>query len=158
MNYYSENNKELKEAVASLLSISTAAFRRVNFGVSYSQNRKMSMVTIEVYPSSTLQGIILVYTRGLKLYDALTYRSKRFFRISQHRKSLQHLDRITQYLSERIPQFNPVSPRKIDEESDEKDKLEKKDQQIQQLKDRNRIEKDVSRSLRNQMRVLRARD
>jgi hypothetical protein len=146
MNYVSTNNTELKESVATLLGIGKSQIQKINFSVSYTQNRKMSIVIIEVYPSPTIQAIFLFYTRGLKLHDTICYRSKRSFRVNRSNKSLQHIDRITKYLSERIPQFNPMTPRKIEEESDEEERLNRKDQQIQSLKDRNRVEKEINRS------------
>jgi hypothetical protein len=157
MNFYSENNNELRELVLKLLGGGLPSVKRINFSVSYSQNRKLSIVTIEAAPRATIQALIFIYSRSLSLYDAIGYRGRRFYRINRSGDSLKRLDKINQFILKKIPRTSPIAIRKIKEGSVSDTGDEMKDQQIQHLKDRNRIEKETNRSLRNQMKALRAR-
>ena len=159
MNYYSEHNKDIRDAVLKLLGGGCTNAKRVNFSVSYSQNRKRSIVVIELVPCSTIHGLIFIYTRSLSLYDAFSYRNKRFLRIRPSGDALKLINQMNKFILSKIPTFSPISLRRIKEESgssDSGDQLKK--QQIQKLKDRNRIEKEVSRGLRNQIKALRDRE
>ena len=49
-----------------------------------------------------------------------------------------------------------VCPENHHEEDDEQEKLQQKDLQIQQLRDRNRVDKNTIQSVRSQMKTLRA--
>ena len=157
MNYYSENNNEVRELVLKLLGGGLSNVKRINFSVSYSQNRKLSVVTIEASPSPTIQGLIFFYSRSLKLYDAIAYRGRQFRRINRSGDSLKRMDRINRFILEKIPRFSPIAIRKIKEASTSDSGNELKDQQIQRLKDRLRIQQDTNQGLRNQLKALRDR-
>jgi hypothetical protein len=157
MNYYDDNSHDVRDLVLKLLGAGLTNVKRINFSVSYSQNRKLSAVIIEPSPSSTIQALIFFYTRSLRLYDAIGYRGRRLYRINRSGDSLKRLDRLNQFILKKSPRFSPISIRKIKEETNSDIGDELKDQQIQRLKDRLQIEKDNNRSLRNQMKVLRTR-
>ncbi|TSA19510.1 hypothetical protein D4R75_08935 [bacterium] len=158
MNFFTETNEEIKTAVAALLNAELSSIKRVTFAVSYPQNRKPSVVTIEVSPSPTLQCLLFIYTRGRTLYDVISYRSKRFVRVSKNREAIEHIDRINHYLLTHVANVMPYAPKSIHEEdNDEQEKLKQKDLQLQQLKDRNRVDKNTIQSLRSQMKMLRQR-
>ncbi len=155
MNFYSETNNEVRQAVLSLLGEGFENAKRINFSISYSQNRKLSIVTIEISPSALIHGLIFFYTRGLKLYDAIVYRNKRFARLNRSGDSLQRIDRINRFLLDKLPNYSPVALKKIKETASGDD--DAKDLQIQRLKDRLEITTATNRSLRNQIKALRAR-
>jgi hypothetical protein len=157
MNFFSENNKELRELVLQLLGGRFSNAKRVNFSVSYAQNRKLSTVVIEVSPCSTVHALIFFYTRSLRLLDAINYRNRRYFRITRSGDALKRIDRINKFILSKIPKLSPIALRRIREEDDSDGSDELMKQQIQHLKDKNRIEQDVSRSLRNQIKGLRSR-
>ena len=163
MNYYS-TDIDLRQSVASLLKLSPETVKRVNISISYSQNRKKSIVTIEVSPSSTIQALFFVYTRSLTLFDVFSYRSKSVYRISRNARTVQHIDRINRLLLTRVANASLIAPKNITEDDDEQEKLKQKDLQMQQLKDKNRldrerarIEKNVTKSLRTQLQALKSR-
>jgi hypothetical protein len=88
----------------------------------------------------------------------IAYRSKSFVRVSKSREAVQHIDRINHYLLMHVANVAPYAPKNIHEEDDDaQEKLKQKDLQIQQLKDRNRVDKNAIQSLRSQMKTLRAR-
>ena len=165
MNFYTEDNQEIIAAVAALLKIQQPSIKRVTFAVSYPQSRKPSVVTIEVSPLSTLQCLLFIYARGRTLYDVIAYRSKRFVRVNRAGEAVQHIDHINRYLLTHVANVSPYAPKNITEEDDdEQQKLQQKDQQIQQLKDKNRldrerarIEKNVTKNLRSQLQALKSR-
>ena len=158
MNYVSENNREIRELVLNLLGSGFSNAKRINFSVSYSQSRKLSVITVEVSPSSTIHALLFFYTRAFSLYDAFIYKSRTFHRLSGVGGSLARMDEINRFMLEKLPRYNPIAARKIAEETGSKCDAELKDQQIQRMKDRLRIEKDSNQSLRNQLKALRARN
>lgn len=155
MNFFSENNPELRELVLKLLGGGFSSARRINFSVSYSQPRKMSVITIEAYPASAIHALIFFYTRSLRLFDAIVYRQRMFRRINRSGDSLKRLDYINRFILKKLPTFSPIANRRIKEASTSGDEV--KDQQIQHFKDRIRIAQETNRSLRNQLKALRAR-
>jgi predicted RNase H-like nuclease (RuvC/YqgF family) len=56
-----------------------------------------------------------------------------------------------------IQKFNPIAQRKIEEEMKSDTEIETKEQQIQHLKDRLRIQQDTITSLRNQIKMVKAK-
>ena len=158
MNFYTEHNPEIRQAVVKLLRGGFPNVKRVNFSVSYAQNRKISIVTVELVPVSVTHGLIFFYTRSLRLVDSFSYRNGRFYRIARTGDALKLINLINKFILTKLPRLSPIALRRIKEESgrsDGGDELKK--QQIQHLKDKNRIEQDVSRSLRNQIKGLRSR-
>ncbi len=151
MNYFSTDN-DLIKSVAHLLGYGHSRAERVNFGVSYSQNRRLSIVTVELAPTVNLHSLIYIYTRGQALYDVLAVKNKRYYRVNQKGDEAEHVGRINKLVMEDIPKRNPINARELDENDDSMMQL--KDNQIQHLKDRLRIEQERSRSLRNQIKAL----
>ena len=127
---------------------------RVNFGVSYSQNRKLSVVTVELSPTASIHSLIYIYSRSLTLYDVLAFKNKRYFKVSRGSKESEHVERINKVVMKDIPKRNPINARELDE--DDESMMQLKDNQIQHLKDRLRIEQERSRSLRNQLKRLKS--
>jgi hypothetical protein len=157
MNFYSEHNAKIDNDVHELLGMDSQGSKRINFAVSYSQNRKLSVVVIEVSPSTIIHSLVFFYTRGLTLLDAWRYRNRQFQRIPRGGDSLQRIDRLNKFILMMIPEYAPVGPRRISEaDSVTTADNDRKDQQIQRLKDRIRVEQDISRGLRNQIKTLRA--
>ena len=157
MNFYTEHHPEIRDAVVKLLRGGFPNVKRVNFSVSYAQNRKISIVTVELVPVSVTHGLIFFYTRSLRLMDAFSYRNGRFFRITRSGEALKLIDLINKFILTKIPRLSPIALRRIKEDSSSDGGDDLKKQQIQHLKDKNRIEQDVSRSLRNQIKSLRTR-
>jgi hypothetical protein len=56
-----------------------------------------------------------------------------------------------------IQRYNPIAQRKIEEETSSANEIESKDHQIQHMKDMLRIERDTVQSLRNQIKMLKAK-
>jgi hypothetical protein len=154
MNYITSNEK-LRESVLKLLGSGFSNSTKISIGVSYSQMRKITVVDIEVFPSSLVHSLIFFYSRTMRLYDVIYYKNRRYFRVSQQGKSFELVDKINRFLMTKIPRYNPLSQRKIYEGEDSR--IEMKDQQIQHLKDRLRIQQDTIRSLRNQLKVVKSR-
>ena len=164
MNYYTENNTEIRNAVAALLKCDESSIGRVTFAVSYPHNNRASVVTIEASPESTIRGLFFIYNQDEELCDVLSCRDKVFFRVNGSSENLRCIDRINHLLLKVESDVNPLTPRAMVEDSDGQDNKEKIDTQIQQLKDKNRIERErnrsekaVSQGLRNQLKALRAR-
>lgn len=151
MNYYSED-LELIKSVAKLLGDGFSMAERVNFGVSYSQNRRLSIVTIELMPTASIHSLIYFYSRGLTLYDVVAYKNKRYFKVNRGSKEFGDVEKINQIVLKYIPKRNPINSREIQEDDDSM--LQLKDEQIQHLKDRLRISAETLRSLRNQIKIL----
>jgi hypothetical protein len=157
MNYFSRD-EDIKQSVLKLLGGGfSKKIERVNFGVAYSQNRKLSVIIIEVAPSSIIHSIVLFYTKGVVLYDAVTFKNKRFFRIVRGTKAFGQVEKISEMLLKEIPKSNPYMARELDEEVDLDSRLQMKNAQIQHLKDRLRIEAGKNQNLRNQIKVLKHR-
>lgn len=84
-------------------------------------------------------------------------RGRRFIRVDRNGKAVQHIDRLNSYLRKYIADAMPFASKEIREEDDEQEKLKQKDLQLQQLKERNRVDKNTIQSLRSQMKMLRNR-
>ena len=71
MNYFAKHS-EFIDLVLKLLGSGFGNPTKVNIGVSYSQTKRLSTITIEVSPSAVIHSLIFFYTRGLTLYDAIS--------------------------------------------------------------------------------------
>ncbi|MGD0036480.1 MAG: hypothetical protein ABSC53_04215 [Bacteroidota bacterium] len=156
MNYYT-TNEDVLESVKKLLGGGFSDAKQVNFGVAYSHNRKMSVVVIELSPSTIVNSLLFFYSKGMTLYDVFSYKSKSCFRVAQSGQSVKHIDRINKFLMNGIQRYNPIAQRKIEEEMNSETEIETKDNQIQHLKDRLSIEQEKNRSLQNQIKALKAK-
>ena len=157
MNYFVEDNPEIIAAIAALLGCQQSSIKHVKFAVSNPNNENPSIVTVDIYPVPMLQALFFIYTPDSRLHDVIAYRGERFVRVNRDGKAIQHIDSINCYLLEHCAKVSPDESIQIDEEDDEQDKLKQKDLQIQQLRDRNRVDKNTIQSLRNQMKILRAK-
>ena len=158
MNFFSQGNEQIKNDVQDLLGKHFPEAVRVNFGVAYSQNRKLSVVVIEMAPCSIVHSLIFFYTRGLVLYDAWYYRGMTFHRLGRGGDPFNRLDRLNKFILGKIPKYSPLAPREIKESSLDSSSDKRKDEEIQRLKDRLRIQQDSNRSLRNQLKTSRERE
>jgi len=77
--------------------------------------------------------------------------------IDNSKNTLKQIERIDQFLSQELPNTGSLARRDIAEDSKTNDEVERKKQEIQRLKDRVRIEREINRSLRNQMKTIKAR-
>lgn len=156
MNFYTDDNPEIIAAVAALLKCEESSIQHLKLAVSYPDTGIPSIVTVDIYPVPRLEALFFIYTGDQALHDVIAFRDKRFVRANRNGKAVQHIDRINNYLLKYIVDAMPDASMDIHEEDDEQDKLKQKDLQIQQLRDRNRVDKNTIQSLRNQMKMLRA--
>lgn len=157
MNYYTTNHDVL-DSVKSIIGSGFSDAKQVNIGVEYSQNRKMSVIVIELSPSTIVNSLVFFYSKGLALYDVISYKSKHFVRVAQSGQSFKHVDRINKFLMNGIAKYNPIAQRKIAEETDSDNEIQSKENQIIRLKDLLRIQRDTNASLRNQVKAEKAKN
>lgn len=164
MNYYTDDNPDIIAAVAGLLKCEESSIEHVKVAVSNPNNGNDIVMTLEIYPVPTLDALFFIYTGGKTLHDVIAFRGKRFARVNRNGESAEHIDRLNNYLLKHVTDALPGASKEIYTEDDEQDKLRQKDQQIKQLQNRNRldrervrIEKDVAKSLRQQIKTLRAK-
>jgi hypothetical protein len=153
MNFYADDNPEIIAAVAALLKCDESGIEQVKFAVSYPHNGNHSITTLEIYPVPMLQALFFIYTPGRTLSDVIAFRNNRSVRVSMDGKSGILVYQISRYMMGHVGEM----PTKVEEEENEVDKLKQKDLQIQQLRDRNRVDKNTIQSLRNQAKILRNR-
>lgn len=146
MNYFSKD-KDLIKAVAKLLGDGFNMAERVNFGVSYSQNRKLSVVIVELMPTASIHSLIFFYSRSLSLYDVVAYKNKRYYKVNRGNKEFGDVEKINQIVIKDIPKRNPINARELDEEVEQ-------DYALEHQKDLLRIARETIRSLRNQIKSL----
>ncbi|MCX6141841.1 MAG: hypothetical protein NTZ35_01340 [Ignavibacteriales bacterium] len=157
MDFYVDDNPETITAVATLLRCEESRIEHLKLAVSNPDDANPSIATIEIYPVPTLDALFFIYSPGNILHDVIAFRDKRFVRVNRNGKTVEHIDRLNSYLMEHLANVMPEASTKIYKEDDEQqDKLKQKDLQIQQLRDRNRVDKNTIQSLRNQMKTLRA--
>lgn len=73
------------------------------------------------------------------------------------KNTLKQIEQIDRIVSQAFPLTGSLSQASMQEEMNVNDEVEIKKQEIERLKDRNRIEKDRNRSLSNQLRTLKSR-
>ncbi len=156
MNYYS-TNPEILRAVVSLLGDGFSNASRASFGVAYSQNRKLSIVTVELSPSTTIHALFFIYTKGMVLYDVIRYSNKASQSINRSASDLKRVERIHELLTRWIPKISQTASLRIAEEQNSDEEKERKEQEIQRLKNRMEVEKSINKGLRDQIKVLRAK-
>ena len=79
MNFYS-TDRNILEGLSKLFDITLKDSMKVNYSVSYSQNRRLSIVILELSYSQIVHSLIFFYTRSFKLYDIIFYKHKRIYR------------------------------------------------------------------------------
>lgn len=77
--------------------------------------------------------------------------------IDNSKNTLKEIESIDQFLSQELPNTGSLGRRDIAEDVKSDDVIERKNQEIQRLKDRVRIEREINRSLRNQMKTIKSK-
>ena len=156
MNYYTQN-KEVLKAMEDIFGQKFASNSRVNFSISYSQHRKMSMAIIQVDGGGFHHALILVFTMSLTLYDVVKYYKSYVRKYGILSKYTQPVAVIKSFIIKNIPQYNPLTIRKLREENadDKKDfKIDNLKNQIEQLKNKNRSYRDEIQNLKDRITLL----
>ena len=157
MNFYSDDNPDPRQEVAALLNCNARNIELLKFAVSNPDDGNPSIMTVEIYPVPMLDALFFIYSGDQALHDVIAFRNKRFVRVNRNERAIQHIDRLNDYLLERVTNVMPGASKEIYTEDDEQDKLMQKDLQIQQLRDRNRVDKNTIQSLRTQLRISKGR-
>jgi len=79
MNFYS-TNKDLLNGLSKLFNISLTNDMRINYSVSYSKKRRLSIVIIELSYTPIVHSLIFFYNRGISLYDVVLYDRRKIVR------------------------------------------------------------------------------
>ncbi|MDR3596575.1 hypothetical protein [Clostridium sp.] len=154
---YSTNNQEILKAMETIFNTKFPQNSKVNFAVSYSQHRKLSMVVIQVDAANFYHALILVYTKGLSLYDVVKYNKSVVRRYGILSKLTPPVTKIKNYILKYIPSSNPLTNRKLNEGNavDNEDlKIDNLKNQIEQLKNKNRSYRDEIQNLKDRISLL----
>lgn len=154
---YSTDNTEIKKAMETIFNTKLSQNSKVNFSVSYSQQRKLSMVVVQVDGLNFYHALILVYTKSLSLYDVVKYNKSYVRKYGILSKLTPPVTLIKNYVSKNIPSYNPLTNRKLREDFavDNVDlKIENLKNQIEQLKNKNRSYRDEIQNLKDRISLL----
>ena len=156
MNFYSKDETLLKE-LSKLFNIPLNNNMKVNYSVSYSQNRRLSIVVIELSFTPIVHSLIFFYSRSLTLYDVLFYHQKRFQRLtnSSFRK---YVDKINKKILRNLPRINKFHYSQIKEFDENNRKEELLNIEIDNLKNNLRLSKDTISNLRRQIKNLKSKN
>lgn len=156
MNYYT-NNAEILNAMATIFNTKFRHNSKVNFAISYSQSRKMSIVVVQVDGAYFYHALILVYTKSLSLYDVVIYNKSFVRKYGILSKLTPPVTVIKSFITKNISPYNPLSNRKLKEDvADDKEdfRITNLKSQISQLKNKNRSYRDEIKSLRNRIALI----
>lgn len=157
VNYYTTSEKILS-AMEDIFG-KMPNTKRVWFSVDFSQQRKLSTITVQVENYPMYHALFFIYTRSNTFYDVLKYRNKVVFRMGQLSKETQPIQLIRRFIDKKIPRINPVSFRQITEDDSQvdnlKSKIEFQKNQIEMLKNKNRSYRDETKNLRKKIQLLR---
>lgn len=155
MNFFT-TNKQVLEAMSTIFDQKFASNSKVNFAVSYSENRKMTMVVVQVVRAGFYHGLILVFTNSLTLYSVIKFNKNYIRNYGIFSKHSPPVDIIRKFIFRNIPPYNPLPVRKLKEgDGDETDlKIEKLKNQIGQLKNSSRGYRDEINNLRKRIRLM----
>jgi type II secretory pathway component GspD/PulD (secretin) len=154
---YSTTNQDILRAIETIFNTKFPQNSKVNFAVSYSQHRKLSMVIVQVDGANFYHALILVYNKGLSLYDVVKYNKSVVRRYGILSKLTPPVTLIKNYVSKYIPSNNPLTSRKLKEENaaDNEDlKIDNLKNQIEQLKNKNRSYRDEIQNLKDRIALL----
>jgi hypothetical protein len=156
MNYYTQN-KEVLKAMEDIFGQKFASSSRVNFSISYSQHRKMSMALVQIEGGGFHHALILVFTMSLTLYDVVKYYKSYVRKYGIMSKYSPPVNVIKKFIFKNIPPYNPLTVRKLREDNaDDKInfKIENLKNQIEQLKNKNRSYRDEISNLKDRIQLL----
>jgi uncharacterized protein YqgV (UPF0045/DUF77 family) len=154
---YSTNNQDILKAMSTIFNTKFPQNSKVNFAVAYSQHRKLSMVVIQVEGANFYHALILVYTKGLSLYDVVKYNKSVVRRYGILSKLTPPVTTIKNYILKYIPSSNPLTNRKLKEGNavnNEDLKIDNLKNQIEQLKNKNRSYRDEIQNLKDRIALL----
>jgi len=156
MNYYTQN-KEVLTAMENIFGQKFARNSKVNFAVSYSENRKMTMVLVQVVGIGSYHGLILVFTYSLTLFSVIKFNKNNVRSYGIFSKHSPPVEIIKKFIFRNIPPYNPLTVRKL-REGDNDDKIDFKIEhlknQIEQLKNKNRSYRDEIKNLKDRIALL----
>ena|ERR1035437_4598348 len=154
---YTTNNPDILKAMETIFNTKFPQNSIVNFAVSYSQHRKLSLVVVQFDGANFYHALILVYTKGLSLYDVVKYNKSVVRRYGILSKLTPPVTLIKNYISKYIPSNNPLTNRKLKEGNavDNEDlKIDNLKNQIEQLKNKNRSYRDEIQNLKDRISLL----
>ncbi|MBX2977449.1 MAG: hypothetical protein KF721_15085 [Ignavibacteriaceae bacterium] len=156
MLYYSTNPK-MNKIISELFDNDIQIEDRVNFSVSYSQNRSMSVVTIQISRTSAVHALMFFYTRAYSLYDVIRYNRKQIVRMKSSSKHIKLINEMNKYILKKISKNDPTTQRKLSEVISiiEQDSQDNNEARIESLKNDLRVARDVNKSLRDKISRLR---
>lgn len=157
MIYYSTDPKTIK-MVNDIFDNELPSEGRVNFSVAYSQNRRMSIVVVEMSRTPIVHALMFFYNRSFGLYDVIRYKQKQWKRLGSSGSSIDEIHQLNKLILKKIPRSNQQGERKIKENLLIEAECFLQDSQISKLKDQIRILKDQNQSLRNQIKFLKKRN
>ena len=153
MNSYTQN-KDILTAMGEIFDQKFTANSRINFSISYSQHRKMSIAVVQIEGAGFYHALILVFTMSLTLYDVVKYYKSYVRKYGILSKLTPPVEVIKKFIFRNIPQYNPLTVRKLREDvADDKTdfKIEQLKNQIEQLKNKNRAYRDEIQNLRDRI-------
>jgi hypothetical protein len=156
MNYFTQN-KEVRTAMETIFSQKFASSARVNFSISYSQHRKMSMALVQIEGGGFHHALILVFTMSLTLYDVVKYYKSYVRKYGIMSKYSPPVNVIKKFIFKNIPPYNPLTVRKLREgETDVKIdfKIDNLKNQISQLQNKARSYRDEISNLKDRIALL----
>jgi hypothetical protein len=154
---YSTDNTDIKKAMETIFDTKLPQNSKVNFSISYSQQRKLSMVVVQIDGLNFYHALILIYTKSLNLYDVVRYNKSYVRKYGLMSKLTPPVTIIKNYVSKNIPSYNPLTNRKLKEDmaADTDDfKIEHLKNQIEQLKNKNRSYRDEIQNLKDRISLL----
>ena len=130
---------------------------RINYSVSYSQKRRLSIVIIELSYTPIVHSLIFFYNRGISLYDVILYDRRKIVRRGPS-GLLKYIHKINKQILKNIPRINRIYHYRIreNEEGTRIDKLN--DIKNDNLKNKLRLSKDTISSLRREIKNLKSKN
>ncbi len=156
MNFYSKN-KYLMNGLSKLFGIPLADDMRINYSVSYSQKRRISIVLVELAYTPIVHSLIFFYNRGISLYDVILYDRRKIVRKGST-GFIKHIHKINKQILRNIPRINRILSYKLreDKEGSREDKFDKLE--IEKLKNELRLSRDTISSLQRQIKLLKKKN
>jgi hypothetical protein len=158
---YSTDNTEIKKAMEIIFDTKLPQNSKVNFSISYPQQKKQSFVVVQVDGLNFYHALILVYTKSLSLYDVVKYNKSYVRKYGILSKLTPPVTTIKNYVSKYIPSYNPLTNRKLKEgiAADTDDfKIEQLQNQIEHLKNKNRSYRDEIQNLKSRIALLKEKN
>ena len=150
MNFYSKN-KYLLDGMSKMFNISLTKDMRINYAVSYAQNRRVTIVLVELTYSPIIHSLIFFYNRGLSLYDVILYDRRKIIRKGPA-GLIKYIHKINKQILKNIPRINRIYSYKLRENEEGSREEEFQEIEIDKLKNQLRLSKDTISSLRRELK------